>query len=444
MRTLDLVCVLAIAHAPLAPATAQQEIWVEPVAGNNGNSGSYDQPLQSLTAAVGLAGPNDRIHLLPGTYGPTHNGEVLPIGIGTNNQPGLVIRGIGDVVFDLAGSNSTVFRLLSGADGARITNITIQNTDQSGWWTRAINSGAGVNSGAAANNVEIDRCRFVDINRGFVLWTADNVTGWKIHDNLFVDCENDAILEYTGTNEIYNNTFHTGTQKAYISDSTTSICHNNLIVGYAIAFENNSSGALLSRYQGNWLYQCGVNQQGAGMTGTLPPSNVIGVDPLLVNPAGGDFHVQATSPTIDAGVPPPLAGADLDAVSRLVDGDLDGVLESDIGCYEVSPLQLDVTWDPQTGLMWFDGTTSLPGTYAFVVFAFDDGIAQFPGQGPILLDLATVVPFTLQGALPQQWVLSFGGYVAPPGQRLVAQILGVGPNHAGSAVFGGNQVWTQF
>ncbi|MCA8951951.1 MAG: DUF1565 domain-containing protein [Planctomycetes bacterium] len=438
---------IVLAAAVLTGLAHAQEIWVDPQAGSNANVGTYDMPLQTLDAAVAAAGPGARVMLLPGTYGPSFNGEVLPIGLGAANQQGIEIRGIGepgDVEFDLAGSNSTVFRLLAGADGARITNITIRNTDQTGWWTRAINSGSGANSGNAANNVEIDRCRFLDINRGIVLWTSDNVTGWRIHDNLFVNCTNDAILEYTGTNDIFNNTFHTGTFKAYISDSTTSLCYNNLIVGYAIGFENNNTGSLLSRYQGNWLYQCTVIQQGAGMGGALPASNVIGTDPQLVNPTNGDFHVQAGSPTIDAGVAPPLARADLDAVSRLVDGDGDGMLECDIGCYEVSPLALDVTWDPQTGLMWFNGSSTITNAYGFVLFAFDDGLIQFPGQGPILLDQATVVPFTLQGVLPQQWVLAFSGYQAPPGQRLVTQIVGVAPNHVGSAVFGGNQVWTQF
>lgn len=438
MKKLILACTLATA------VTAQQELWVEPAAGLDTNPGTYTQPLRTLTTAVGLAGVGDRIHLLAGTYGPTQNGEVFPIRLGTNAQTGLVVRGIGNVVFDLGGSAQTVFTLAQGASGARITNLTIQNTDQAGWWTRVINSGSGVNSASPALNVEIDRCRFVNCNRVFVLWTADNVTGWQVHDNLFVNCGNDAILEYTGTNDFYNNTFHTGAFKAYISDSTTSRCHNNLIVAYATGLENNSSGAPLGRYQGNWLYQCTVPLSGVGMAGTLPVSNRIGTNPLLSNPAAGDYHVQANSPTIDAGVLGTFARADLDANSRLVDGNVDGVLQADVGCYERSPVHLSVNWDVQNRLMWIDGTSTIPGTFGFVLFSFDDGIATFPGQGPILVDQASFVPFFLSAPLPQQWVLSFNSYVWPPGQRLVMQILGIGPNHVGSALFGGNQVWVQF
>jgi len=426
-----------------ATAAAQQEIWVDPVNGIDTDPGTYSQPLRRLTAALGRAGVGDTIQLLPGLYGPMHNAETLPMDIGMTPQAGLVIRGIGSVVFDFAGSSGTVFRLIQGASGARLTNLTIQNTDQLGWWTRAISSGSGVNSANAAMNVEIDRCRFLNINRGIVLWTSDNVSGWQIHDNLFVNCSNDAILEYSGTNDIYNNTFHGGVWKAYISDSQTSRCHNNLIVGYNIAFENNSSGAPLTRYQGNWLYQCTTTHQGVGMAGTLPASNRIGVDPLLVNPAAGDYHVQAASQTIDAGVLGTFARADLDANSRLVDGDGDGILEVDVGCYERTPVHLSVNWDTLTQLMWIDGTTTLPGSYGFVLFSFDDGLVSFPGQGPILVDQASLIPFFLSGPLPTQWILSLAGYVPPPGQRFVMQILGIGPSHVGSALFGGNQVWVQ-
>jgi hypothetical protein len=433
---------LVLCCTATAALAAQQELWIEPVLGFDGNPGTYSQPLQTLTAAVALAGPGAKVHLLPGVYGPNSNGEVLPISIGAASQQGLVIRGVGSVVIDLAGSASTVFRLIQGATGARLTNLTFTNSDQAGWWTRVISSGSGVNSGNAAMNVEIDRCRFVNVNRGIVLWTSDVVTGWQIHDNLFWNCTNDAILEYTGTNDIYNNTFFTGSYKAYISDSTTSRCHNNLIVGYAIAFENNLAGAPIARYQGNWMYQCGVVQQGAGMTGTLPASNRVGVDPLLVNPAAGDFRLQATSPAIDAGVLGTFARADLGAVARLVDGDGDGLLEADVGCHETTPLNLAATWDPTTLLLVLNGTSTLAGTFGFVAFSFDDGLIPVPGQGPILLDPATFVPFWLSSPLPAQWFLPLG-IQPPPGMRLVMQILGLGPAHAGPALLGGNQVWVQ-
>ncbi len=422
------------------PSLAVAQIWVDPVLGNNGNPGTYTAPLQTIGAAVALAGPGAQIHLLQGTYGPLVNGEVLPITLGAVPQTGLVLRGIGLVVLDLGTSASTVFRLVNGANNCRITNLTIRNSDRTGWWTRAFNSGSGVGSGNAASGVEIDRCTFHTINRGLVFWAVDNVQGWRVHDNLFVDCANDAILEYSGNNEFYNNTFVTGTWKAYISDSATSLCYNNLIVGYAIAFENNNPATNVARYQRNWLYQCPVTTQGAGFTAGLPSTNVIGVDPQLTNPAGGQYRPLPTSPVIDAGDPAIFARADLDGVARLVDSDLNGTLLPDVGCYESTPVSLSAFWLVPSVLQ-IDMQSTVAPAFGFVGFAFDDGLIALPGQGPILLDPLTLAPFLLGGLLPQTWHLAFGGVSVPPGTRLVMHGLGLLP---GTPLFVGcNQVWVQ-
>lgn len=438
--------ILAFGLAVTVPGLllAQQELWVEPANGSDANSGVYHQPLRTLAYAVSLAGPNAKIHLLPGLYGPSVNGETLPISLGSHAQQNLLIRGIGNVTIDLGGSAQPLFRVINGADGARITNLTIQNSDQLGWWTRAINSGSGVNAGDAARNVEIDRCRFVNLNRGVVLWTGDNVQGWRIHDNLFWNLTNDAILEYSGSNEIYNNTFHGGTWKAYISDSATSLCYNNLVVACNIAFENNNAANNPLRYQHNWTHLCTTNTQGNGFAGGLPASNTWNRDPLLRAPANGDFHPLPTSPLLDAGHPGIFARADLDANARVVDSDGNGSLRPDIGCYESTPLTLAVTWDPLNALLIVSSSCTVAGTFGFVLFSFDDGLVQVPGQGPILIDQGTFIPAWLSATLPHTWGLNLAN--APPfasGTRLVMHALGLLPAYGGSALVGGNQVWVQ-
>jgi hypothetical protein len=56
--------------------------------------------------------------------------------------------------------------------------------------------------------------------------------------------------------------------------------------------------------------------------------NLLGFDPLFVNPTGGDFHLKSGSPAIDAGTSAfGLAPADIDGQSR-VKGKID------IGVYE--------------------------------------------------------------------------------------------------------------
>jgi len=63
-------------------------------------------------------------------------------------------------------------------------------------------------------------------------------------------------------------------------------------------------------------------------------------DPLFVDSAGGDYHIQAGSAAIDAGDPtdvPPPPETDLDGNPRVVDGDLDGTAVVDMGTYEFQP-----------------------------------------------------------------------------------------------------------
>ena len=59
-----------------------QELWVDPVLGSNGNPGTYSSPLQTIGAAVALAGPGAHVLLSPGTYSVATNGETFPIALG--------------------------------------------------------------------------------------------------------------------------------------------------------------------------------------------------------------------------------------------------------------------------------------------------------------------------------------------------------------------------
>lgn len=432
----------ALAVVSLLAAAPAQEIWIDPVNGSDSNPGTHSQPMQTLTNAVTVAGPGTKILLLPGTYSNATNGETLPITLGQVPQQNLLIRGIGGVVFDLGGSNLPLFRMVNGADGTRITNLTITNADQTGWWTRVVNSGTGVNSNNAARDVEFDRCRFVNVNRGFVLWTNDNVQGWRIHDNLFENCTNDAILEYAGDNEVYNNTFVTGTWKAYISDSATSRCFNNLIVGYNIAFENNNAANNPARYQNNWIWQTTTTMQGGGLAAGLPSSNTVGQDPMLTNPAAGNYRPLPTSPLIDGGTAAIFARGDLDNVSRIVDSDLNGSLLPDIGAHERSPLDHTAGYDPLTTLLSINATSTVAGSFGFVLFGFDEGRLPIPGLGTILIEPATIIPAWLSSTLPNSWFIPLS-IVPPfaPGTRFVTHLVGVVPGTPNLVL--GNQVWTQ-
>jgi hypothetical protein len=77
-----------------------------------------------------------------------------------------------------------------------------------------------------------------------------------------------------------------------------------------------------------------------GCMATFTETNHLTAGPMFVNPAS-DFHLQMTSPLIDAGTPGPLGGSesptDLDGNPRLVDGNGDNTARRDLGAYELQP-----------------------------------------------------------------------------------------------------------
>jgi hypothetical protein len=71
-----------------------------------------------------------------------------------------------------------------------------------------------------------------------------------------------------------------------------------------------------------------MHDQGSTPTGMTLSANLLGTNPLLVNPGSFDFHLQATSPAIDAGATISSLTADHDGNNRPQGA------SHDIGAYE--------------------------------------------------------------------------------------------------------------
>lgn len=419
-----LLCTLAVA----------QDIHVDAARGSDANTGTPTSPVRSITRGVSLAGTASSVFVYAGTYGPSATGEILPIGIGTlGNQQGIVLRGLGSVLFDAAGAGGAAFKIGPNASGGRITNFTFQNMSATDWYARVIEAGSYRGSGSATG-FEIDRCIFENVNRGILIWeNTPAVTGWKIHSNLFRSLTNDGVNDFfaQSSNEIFHNTFAGNLHLAITTDGSTSRIYHNVITGSRVGIGAGPT-QVAANFVANDVWQCQIPWQGIA----TPPGN-LAVDPLFVNASQGDFHLLAASPLIDAAPAPAFARADLDANSRVIDANVDGSILADLGAYESSPLKTTGTYAGTT--LSFSLTTSNLGvTVAVLGFALEDGITQVPFWSPILLDPASIF-LTVAGPFPLSAV--YTNVVLPPGLPLVVQGLGFAPISLGFVP--GNQVRIQ-
>lgn len=146
-----------------------------------------------------------------------------------------------------------------------------------------------------------------------------------------------------------------------------------------------------------------VNSNGsataAGMNGNLD------LDPLFVDPATGDYHLQAMSPCLGmADVTTAHATlVDWDEGSRLADDDLSGNVLPDMGAFERITWHLDVQGAPSLGsTMTFTLAGSATGFGLLLVDFASASHEFFPDYGYLLIGLSSQVSIaaTLTANLP--------------------------------------------
>ena len=101
-----------------------------------------------------------------------------------------------------------------------------------------------------------------------------------------------------------------------------------------------------------------------------PGEGNICIDPMFVDAAGSDFHLQASSPCIDAGTNEGAPSTDFDGNPRPIDGDGDGIAIVDMGAFEYNPesMIVKVNIDPDTLNLkskgkWMTAYIELPAGY---------------------------------------------------------------------------------
>ena len=258
-----------------------------------------------------------------------------------------------------------------------------------------------------------------------MLWQGVPITGWSVHDNLFLRLGNDGINEFDpgSANVIHDNTFAGGAQLGVMSDADATIIANNVLTGLRVGIASaGSPAAAVQRVRRNALWQNTTDVEGTAFAGVLPPNNFTS-DPLFVSPQNDDYRLTAASPLIDAGDRHLPQRADLDRVAGAVDSDLNGSPITDVGAYERTPVTVTVaaTNGVSLSIQVAAPTTTLP--LAFVILGLDEGVIRLPGLSPILIEPTALVTPGLVAAMPYAVTLPIPAL--PVGTRAIVQGFGV-------------------
>jgi parallel beta-helix repeat protein len=191
--------------------------------------------------------------------------------------------------------------------------------------------GGGINGIDASYNT-VRNCKLHDNGAaGLEIAVGD---GNVAYNNLIWNNPSGIFVEYGASNTgLYNNTIYNSTNAndfairiGYSGGASNTTVENNLIwqTAGSDAIANYGTGTVCSYNLGDKVMQ----NEGTG-SGTFS-HNLVGssYNPLFVNAAAADFHLQSSSPAINAGTLLALVATDFDGVSRPQGG------AYDIGAYE--------------------------------------------------------------------------------------------------------------
>jgi uncharacterized protein YjdB len=338
------------------------------VAGNDGNAGTSAAPWRTLQHAADVTNPGDTVIVNDGVY--TGGGNVVTISRSGTAAGWLVFRAahLWGAVIDGQNNSSTTGIEINGSY-IRVQGFEVRNTSRygvdayGGSETAAGNHdidvlqnhihdighictgsvGGIVGVDAYSDNLTIERNLIHDIGRlgpGEQGCVEVN-TNWQNHDhgvyngigdnvvirnNVFYNFTHGfAIQRYNGNGAVTNGLTIVNNTFAFPNpwrDSHIIIATgvNNLLIANNIFYNPTTAGVWFDTggltnvtLSNNLSFGAAVSE---GLTGMTSAGNLENVDPQFVNPAGLDFHLQAASPAIGAGMT--LAGVlnDFDGYAR--------------------------------------------------------------------------------------------------------------------------------
>ena len=214
-------------------------IYVNPVTGNDANTGSRTNPLKSITCALKQAKTSTIIQLTTGTYS-TANGEVFPlfippsvlvVGNEANKGQEMIISGSGEYQSSSFGLQNITLLLLGDASllGVTVTNPAAKGT---GVWIES-------SIPTVANST------FKNCTREGIFTTGNAKPG--IVDNLFINNKvSGLVIAKNSKGEVLRNVFENNALGIAISDFAAPLVANNQLSanGTAIALSRDAKPVL--------------------------------------------------------------------------------------------------------------------------------------------------------------------------------------------------------
>jgi hypothetical protein len=238
----------------------------------------------TIQAGIDAAGSGDIVLVDAGTY---------PEEI--NLKAGVVVRGAGidQSIIDGGGDPGDVVRAVGNAIGpdTKLEGFTVRGAANSG----GMPGGGGVfcNSGARP---EIVRCRLTGNDAGVALWngSAALVRNCVIDHNTY-----DGVSTGAGAT-VVNNTIHANRIGFYDYSGYGPTFMNNIVTGHSLYGVYGPSGGTPPSLTYNDVWGNAEDYRQA-----TPGVGSISHDPLYVDTAAADYHLQPGSPCIDSGNPAP-------------------------------------------------------------------------------------------------------------------------------------------
>lgn len=156
------------------------------------------------------------------------------------------------------------------------------------------------------------------------------------------------------------------------------------------------------------------NTAGLTLTGT-GPNDLLDVDPLFVDPANGDFSLQAASPCVDSADPLVAPGGfDVGGVPRVLDGKLTRVLVLDRGAREFDNVQVAVSGQATPGGTITIDSTGTAGLAALLIVGAAERERIVLPFGSLFVDLTAPFVILPWGVLPNSQTITISpGFPVP-------------------------------